>query len=214
MSTTKKKNIRAEAARLLAPVLRQKGALSIEGSHGEDAALLKELCYGSTRLYPHLNQLLKQLLDKRLKERDADIQALLIIGLYQLFYLRTPDHAVLDQSVRATTELGKKWAKGLVNAVLRNALRKRKTLFDSLANQVEFKTAHPQWLAEQISSDWPDQAEAIFAAANERPPMTLRVNAQKSSTSDYLTKLKSTELAGSLSKHCNCLLYTSDAADD
>lgn len=188
------KNIRAQAALTLAPVIRQKGSLKIETLQGEDAALLKELCYGSVRLYPRLNLLLNKLLEKPFKERDSDIHALLILGLYQLFYMRVPDHAVLDQSVRATLDLKKKWAKGLVNAVLRNALRRKDELNNTLKDALEFSSAHPKWLAKQITNAWPNEAKSIFSAGNDRPPMTLRVNVQKTSADDYLAELKSAEI--------------------
>lgn len=79
---------------------------------GQDMALLRELCYGSLRLYPRLNLFLNKLLQRPFKDRDADIHALLILGLYQLFHMRVPDHAVLDQSVEAASALKKRWAKG------------------------------------------------------------------------------------------------------
>ena len=78
-------NPRARAAQLLAPVLGQKGALKFVADDSADAPLIRELCYGSLRWYPKLNQILAQLLQKPLKQKDADIQALLIIGLISSF---------------------------------------------------------------------------------------------------------------------------------
>ena len=187
-------NVRALAARALAPVLQDKGALrldALEAKAGNDSALLSELCYGSLRQYPRLKLILEELLDKPLKERDSDITALLTIGLYQLFHMRIPDHAALNETVSATQTLKKKWARGLVNAVLRNAQRQQEQLDAKLSDNLEYRSAHPKWLAATITTAWPDQAEAIFAAGNDRPPMVLRVNPRLNSSDEYLKELES-----------------------
>ena len=189
-------NTRAQAATLLAPVLNQKQSLLI-AQNNEDIALLRELCYGSLRLYPRLKLTLDQLIKKPLKSKDFDIQALLILGLYQLFYMRVPDHAALDEAVKATSALKKQWAKGLVNGVLRNAIRNREEIEAKLKGHLEFQTAHPQWLSEHIQNAWQDQASAIFEAGNQRPPMTLRVNQQQTSATEYLSKLEEAAIEAS-----------------
>ena len=80
---------------------------------------------------PRSQALLKALLDKPLKEKDANVQGLLLCGLYQLEHMRIPDHAAVGETVAATRALKKSWAKGLTNAVLRRFLRER----PSFANQ-------------------------------------------------------------------------------
>ncbi|HET6724795.1 MAG TPA: transcription antitermination factor NusB, partial [Gammaproteobacteria bacterium] len=93
-----------------------------------DAALLKELCFGTLRWRFRLEAPLAALLRHPFKSRDADVHALLLVGLYQLAYLRVPDHAAVAETVAATAGLGKHWARGLVNATLRNFLRQRDRL--------------------------------------------------------------------------------------
>ena len=188
-------NPRARAAQLLAPVLSQKGALKFVADDSADAPLIRELCYGSLRWYPRLNRLLTQLLQKPLKQKDADIQALLIIGLYQLFHMRTPDHAAIDQTVSATKALKKPWAKGLTNALLRNAVRQQDEINTSLQEDPVYTTAHPQWLIDEINTHWPSESEQIFLAGNTQPPMFIRVNTQKNSPSDYRQALESAAIA-------------------
>ena len=230
-------NTRALAATILAPVLNEKLSLQISRD-AEDIALLRELCYGGLRLYPRLKLILEQLITKPLKSKDSDVQALLILGLYQLFHMRVPDHAVLDETVKAASALNKKWAKGLINGALRNAIRKRDEIESALSNEPEFKTAHPAWLADRIEHAWPDQAAEIFEAGNQRPPMTIRVNQQKSSVADYLSELLAAEVTGAATNSSNtsiklespvpvsmlpgfdtgscsvCLLYTSPSPRD
>jgi len=166
-----------------------------------EQALLRELCYGTLRLLPRLNLILDQLLSKGLKAKDADVRALLLIGLYQLFYMRIPDHAVLDQTVSATQALKKKWARGFTNAILRNAQRKKEALFQQLESQDEFQSAHPQWLYDKFKTDWPDQLSEIVEANNHYPPMCLRVNQLRHGSKEYQTSLSELEIESSLCEH-------------
>ena len=90
-----------------------------------DRGLLQQLCYGSLRQAPRLQALLEQLLDKPLRDKDRDVQGLLICGLYQLESTRIPDHAAVAATVGAVRGLKKNWAKNMTNAVLRRFLRER-----------------------------------------------------------------------------------------
>ena len=75
-----------------------------------DRGLLQQLCYGTLRHYPRLVALLRPLLNKPLKDKDLDIQALLLLGLYQLDDTRVPEHAAVSATVTATAALRKDWA--------------------------------------------------------------------------------------------------------
>lgn len=145
------------------------------------AALLQEFCYGVCRWHPRLQFYLQQLLDKPLRNKDQDLQCLLLIGLYQLFFMRTPDHACVNETVEAAEQLGKPWAKSLVNAVLRNAQRRREELDLLVQRDYSVWYACPTWLLQQLKHDWPRQYRDILDANNARAPMTLRVNLRKAS---------------------------------
>ena len=153
-----------------------------------DRGLLRQLCYGSLRQAPRLQAFLERLLDKPLKERDRDIQGLLWCGLYQLESTRIPDHAAVAATVGATRALGKPWARGLANAILRRFLRER----DRLLQEMDEAEAHchPPWLYRKLHEQWPEQAAAIVEANNQQPPMTLRVNSAQLGREDYLQQLR------------------------
>src|SRR6185436_2108517 len=55
---------------------------------------------------------------------------------------------------------------------------------------------HPAWWLDRLAADWPDRWQAIATADNERPPMTLRVNARRATVAGYLAELESAGLAG------------------
>ncbi len=152
-----------------------------------DRGLLRELCYGTLRDAPRLQALLERLLAKPLRGRDRDVIGLLLCGLYQLEGTGIPDHAAVAATVDAVDALRKGWARKLVNAVLRRFLREREALVAALATAAAAR--HPQWLYRALRRHWPDAADAILQADNERPPMTLRVNARRLTRDEYLARL-------------------------
>ncbi len=183
---------RAAAALTLSSVLSGKSlnqALPIwlEKVEPRDRGLLQQLCYGTLRQLPKLEAVLEQLLSKPLRDKDRDVQALLLMGLYQLDSTRIPDHAAVSATVDATAELKKPWARGLSNAILRRYLRERDEIVKTLDDAAT--VAHPLWLYNKLKKQWPNHFQRIFAAANAQPPMTLRVNCRKTNRASYLEKL-------------------------
>ncbi len=188
--------VRAQAAITLASVLQQKASLAglmapaSEQVAPNEQALLQELCFGTCRWQPQLQSIVGRLLEKPLKPKDTDIHALLLLGLYQIQYMRVPDHAAISTTVDACRALKKPWAEKLLNGVLRRFQREKETLTSSLASSPAFITAHPNWLRKQICNAWPQDAEAIFDANNAHPPMTLRLKRGTVNRDDYLEQLQ------------------------
>jgi 16S rRNA (cytosine967-C5)-methyltransferase len=114
----------------------------------------------------------------------------MLIGLYQLAYMRIPAHAVVSETVNACKKINMAWAKGLVNAVLRRYIRESDKLDPLLNNDEAIQTSHPTWLIEQLKQDWPDEWRSILDANNQRPPMYLRINQRHHDREIYLAKLE------------------------
>ncbi|MEE8379221.1 MAG: 16S rRNA (cytosine(967)-C(5))-methyltransferase RsmB [Gammaproteobacteria bacterium] len=201
-------NPRAVSARILNQVCFHGRSLSQELSQTLDnlpdkakkqKPLIQEICYGVLRDYPRLSAIGNGLLKKPFKTKDGDVLCLLLVGLYQLIAMRVPDHAAVSETVAATKDLKKPWARALANAVLRNFLRDKGQRIKQAEQSEEACWAHPQWLIDEIRTTWPDQWEKILTANNQRPPMTLRVNLSKNSTDEYLGKLTAAELSAQAS---------------
>lgn len=185
-------DVRAAAARVIGQVLAgnslNQALPPMLGRVGErDRGLLQQLCYGTLRQGPRLQAILEQMLDKPLRDKDRDVQGLLLCGLYQLDGMRVPDHAAVAATVGATRVLKKPWAKGMTNAVLRRFLRERDQLTQALDPAAN--ACHPTWLYHELLRQWPEAAAAVIAANNRQPPMTLRVNKRRLSQQDYLAIL-------------------------
>ena len=158
-------------------------------SDARQRALIQELVYGTLRWFYRLDALLQQLLQKPLKQRDADVRCLLLTGLYQLTQLAMPQRVAVNETVQATEALKKTWARALVNAVLRNYQRRAGSLAVAEEADAEVKFAHPAWFIGRLQTDWPNDWEAILTANNERPPFSLRVNQRRVTRDEYLDGL-------------------------
>ncbi len=154
-----------------------------------ERALARALAYGVVRDVFRLQALLGELLERPLREKDRDVEAALLTGLHQILAMRVPDHAAVDETVRLATALKKPWARGLINGVLRQFLRRREALLKAVARRPEVITGHPRWLRERLLADWPAEHEAIMAANLARPPMTLRVDASRLTRDEYREQL-------------------------
>lgn len=153
-------------------------------------ALAQELAFGTLRWSYRLEALLARLLRKPLKKKDRDLHALLLVGLYQLLILEMPAHAAVSETVEVARQLGKDWAAGMVNGVLRNAQRQSAALLKSVQDIATARWAHPDWWIERLQQDWPENWQQILEAGNQRPPMVLRVNRLQVERDDYLQQLR------------------------
>ncbi|GGO77432.1 ribosomal RNA small subunit methyltransferase B [Marinobacterium nitratireducens] len=212
-------NLRALAAKTLAPLLQHRGSLNaslpatLAQCEPRDRALLQQLCYGTLRYEPKLSCIAEQLLKKPFRERDSDVRALVLIGLYQLDQTRVAPHAAISETVAATEALDKSWARGLVNAVLRNFQRRRDELLTALADDETFSYNHPQWLIEKLRHNWPQDWQQILAANDEPAPMTLRVNLARLSRQDYLEQLAQGGIEAHPGAHSAAAVYLAEPCD-
>jgi 16S rRNA (cytosine967-C5)-methyltransferase len=70
-----------------------------------ERALIQEMTYGALRWHFQLLPLLSSFLDKPIKESDADLKALLMVGFYQLLHMRVAPHAAVKETVEAAVVL-------------------------------------------------------------------------------------------------------------
>ena len=103
-------------------------------------------------------------------------------------------HTLVDQAVDAT-RLRAKASAAFVNAVLRRFLRERDALVAAALRDPVARFNHPAWWIERLKADWPLQWSAILDANNRHAPMTLRVNARRSSAAAYAERLVAQDMA-------------------
>lgn len=154
-----------------------------------DRAFVKALCFGTLRTHTRNALLLEQLLGKPLRRRDSVVGALLSTALHALIDSDTAPYATVSATVDATAALGKPKLRGLVNAVLRRYQREAPALLAAAQARPEGRWQHPEWFIKRLQHDWPDDWQAILTAANEQPPLWLRINARRCTRADWLARL-------------------------
>jgi len=184
--------LRARAAEVLHAVLDQGRSLKAvlaqalaETPDSRDRALLEALCFETLRWKRRYDHALSVWMDRPLPSRDGRIGALLRIGLAQIDAMRLPAHASVAATAEAARLLDRPKAVGLVNAILRRALREGLPDSDSPA----IRASHPDWLFAALQRDWPTQWPQILEQNNLAAPMWLRVNRQQIDRDQYGVRL-------------------------
>jgi 16S rRNA (cytosine967-C5)-methyltransferase len=186
-------NIRALAAKCCYSVIDQGRSLSDELPRQQDKAalkdkgLLQEICYGVLRYLPELEHDVRALMQKPLTGKQRVFHFLLLVGVYQIKYMRIPDHAAVSETVAATGALKNRQMKALINGVLRNFVRamenKALNKEEILPNSVEYN--HPSWFIKKVQKAYPVKWQKILEANQQKPPMWLRVNQQHHTSVEY-----------------------------
>lgn len=155
-----------------------------------DRGLCQEVVYGTLRNYPSLQATLAIFLKKKITTKNEPLEIILCAAMYQLYVLKSPSYAVINESVALVKPIDFEWAAGFINGVLRAANRvddnKKILLTDKNRD-------HPSWLAKKIRSAYPEQAEQIFAANHQAARVMLRV--RHLTRESYLAQLNQQDIA-------------------
>ena len=152
-------------------VLNKKSLADVElPLESTDLSFAKSLIFGTIRFYHHLNDIVTPLINKPLEKDNLDLHCLLLLGAYQLLYAGTPTHAAINETVSVAEKIEKKWAKGFINAILREIDRNHKQILTTE------HFSHPSWMVKKLKQDYPDQHQEIFRENNKQAPMTLRIH--------------------------------------
>jgi 16S rRNA (cytosine967-C5)-methyltransferase len=171
-------------------------ALSGEGiPNPHDRGLLTELVYGTLRMRGRMDWIIARLYKGDAAALEAPIPNILRTGLYQLLFTdRIPPFAAVNEAVG----IAKKEcpaAAGLVNAILRNAIREKENIaWPEMAKDpgkaIAVLHSHPRWLVERWLDRYGiEETIAICRANNTIPPLAVRVNALKTSREKAISAL-------------------------
>ena len=176
----------------------QRALASYPNATPQQKGAAADLSYGTLRFYGEIQAYLEKLLEKPLS--NAHLTALLLVAIYQLLHDKADDFTVVNQAVQAASYAKPKWAKGLVNGVLRNFLRQKTDLAKALVQNEVAQYSYPQWWVNKLKAQYPAPIEAksdaaaaqhpcafqsILKTGNLHPPMTLRVNVRQSNAQEY-----------------------------
>jgi 16S rRNA (cytosine967-C5)-methyltransferase len=154
-----------------------------------DLGLATRLTYGTVQRVATLDHVIEHLAGRAASKLDRPVLAALRLGVFQLTFLdRVPAHAAVGESVELAKHDSARGA-GLVNAVLRRAVREARPIVAALEDTTPAEAAlahsHPQWIAELwFDALGPADARALMAADNEAAEAVLRANTLKTTPAE------------------------------
>ena len=153
--------------------------------HIYDRRLITQIVYGTLRMRGRLDWVINQLYRGTYISMDLCIKNILRTGIYQMLYTeRIPDFAIVDEAVEITKKMHPAGA-GLVNAILRNVVRKKDVItYPEMEKDpslyISIVHSHPLWLVKKWIDIFGIEDTAVLCRANnEIPPVSLRVNTLK-----------------------------------
>ncbi len=164
------------------------GLLEKHPLSSSDRGLLTELFYGVLRHMRRLDCLIGWL---RGGELDPETSNLLRSGLYQIFHLRVPPHAAVFETVSLAGR-----SRGVVNAVLRRAVREQAALEAKLETEpLGVRESHPDFLVDRWTAQFGAAAALEICRNNNTPSENFfRVNTLKTTVEKILESNPNAEL--------------------
>jgi 16S rRNA (cytosine967-C5)-methyltransferase len=185
-----------------------------------DRALATELVYGTLRWLGRLDWAFQSLYLGKFKGIPDRIKRIAEVGLYQIMFLdKVPSYAAVNETVEAAKETGGKHWAGVVNAVLRNAIRHPGKVaparFDSdPVVDLSIRASHPLWLVRKwVDRFGLDRAASICAANNAAPLPDLRVNPLKTDRAALKQRLLQDGIMTHKSKWHDAFLVAEEAGN-
>ena len=161
-----------------------------------DRRLLTEIVYGTLRMRGHIDWVIALFYKGDPATMDGGVRNILRTALYQFFFTdRIPAFAIVDEAVKLV-KATHPTASGLVNAILRNVMRKEKEIpwpdieIDP-AGHISIVHSHPLWLVKRwLASFGLEETLELCRANNEIPPLTVRVNRLKATSEEVKQHLQ------------------------
>lgn len=160
-----------------------------------DRRLLTRLVFGVLRMRNRLDWMMRSVYDGNFESMDTGIKNIIRTALYQIMFNdRIPSYAIVDEAV----EIAKKMypgRSGLINAVLRNIIRKMDDIEYPNTNSdplsyISVYHSHPEWIVKMWMKEiGTEETLSLCKANNEVPPVSLRINRLKTSRDDILREL-------------------------
>ena len=160
-----------------------------------DRKYLTALLYGTVEKCITLDYYIGTLAKR--SDLDATTRNILRLGLYELLYMHTPSHVVVNETVSLGRNAGEK---GFINGILRSALRSKESLTPppyekNPARHLSVKYSMPISTIRLLTSILGEETQAFLTAVNASHGITLRINTLKISREDYLALLLEKEIS-------------------
>jgi 16S rRNA (cytosine967-C5)-methyltransferase len=168
---------------------------------GPDKALLYEIVHGVVRWQGRLDWILNGFYKGTFSKAIPNLKNALRVALYQVLFLdRVPDYAAVNEVVEFVKKLQGQKPADLVNAVLRNIIRNKNSIRypnpdEDPVGYLSAYYSHPSWMVKRYLERFGrEDTEKLLMVNNEKPFLTLRINALKTKPEEFKTLLESVGL--------------------
>jgi len=168
---------------------------------GPDKALLYEIVHGVVRWQGRLDWILNGFYKGTFSKAIPNLKNALRVALYQILFLdRVPDYAAVNEVVEFVKRLQGQKPADLVNAVLRNIIRSKNAIRypdpeEDLVGYLAAYYSHPSWMVKRYVERFKrEDTEKLLIFNNEKPYLTLRINALKTKPEEFKTLLENVNL--------------------
>ena len=168
---------------------------------GPDKALLYEIVHGVVRWQGRLDWILNGFYKGTFSKAIPNLKNGLRVALYQILFLdRVPDYAAVNEVVEFVKKMQGQKPADLVNAVLRNIIRSKNAIRypdpdEDLIGYLAAYYSHPSWLVKRyVARFGREDTEKLLLINNEKPFLTLRINALKTKPDEFKSLLESVNL--------------------
>lgn len=154
-----------------------------------DAALASRICYGVVQNRMLLDHYIGACLNGSMNKLQPVVLDILRIGMYQIMMMdKIPVSAAVNEAVEQTKRYANRSASGLVNGVLRHAVRCRDTM--PLPVDISVRYSHPEPLVSLLRSVvGNDQIEALLNSHNLTPQTVIHINPLVGKVDEVLSEL-------------------------
>ncbi|MCH8326244.1 MAG: 16S rRNA (cytosine(967)-C(5))-methyltransferase RsmB [Bacteroidetes bacterium] len=173
-----------------------------------DKALLFQIVHGVVRWMGRLDWILNGFYKGQFSKAIPNLKNGLRVALYQILFLdRVPDYAAVNEAVEFVKKLQGQKPADLTNAVLRNIIKNKNGIRypnpeEDLPGYLTAYYSHPSWMVKRYLKRFGrEEVEKLLAINNEKPFLTLKVNALKVSQDEFKELLKSVNLDFSQGKY-------------
>lgn len=166
------------------------GFLSKYELSDENKALFTRLVKGTVEHQLTLNYYLEPFLKKKQKPW---VQYLLLMSIYQIVFLNTPDYAAVNESVEIAS-LKDRGVAAFINAVLRNFLRNERRSLEGLneISELSIRYSYPDWLVAFFLKDYTyKQVKQLFEEYESVSYESIRINTLKTTKEAVISTLQS-----------------------
>ena len=190
-----KKNIspaRTTAYKILNDVLENKAFsnisvnanLNISLKNEKDRRLAVHIVYGTLKKKNRLEKILAELSNIPTDKINSSVRIILLMSIYQIAYMsKIPEYALVNDAVNMCKFYGNHSAASFVNAILRNALRRKNNLIgkeQDFFDLMYYEYGFPKWILQTLKNHYTEDFLLQYAKASEEAPdVFVRINTLK-----------------------------------